>query len=135
MAEETREEKVRRITDRIHKDRGFVYDVLGFGAQLDPDYFEVYCQMHWGFFKEEPRHLDPKTRELIEIGLLAFKGMKHEVYTHSKKALRLGATMEEVLEAFEVASIGGGAPVLMEGLYALKRIHDEQQAEAESKSE
>lgn len=129
MAPETREEKVRRITERIHRDRGFVYDVLGFGAELDPDYFEVYCQMHWGFFKEEPRHLDPKTRELIEIGILAFKGMKHEVYTHTKKALRLGATMEEALEAFEVASIGGGAPVLMEGLYALKRIHDEQQGE------
>lgn len=133
MAEETREEKVKRITDRIHKDRGFVYDVLGFGAELDPDYFEVYCQMHWGFFKEDDRHLDAKTRELIEIGILAFKGMKHEVYTHTKKALRLGATMEEALEAFEVASIGGGAPVLMEGLYALKRIHDEQQAEKEGK--
>jgi AhpD family alkylhydroperoxidase len=133
MAEETREEKVKRITDRIHKDRGFVYDVLGFGAELDPDYFEVYCQMHWGFFKEKDRHLDAKTRELIEIGILAFKGMKHEVYTHTKKALRLGATMEEALEAFEVASIGGGAPVLMEGLYALKRIHDEQQAEKEGK--
>ncbi|MBT3350835.1 MAG: carboxymuconolactone decarboxylase family protein [Nitrospinaceae bacterium] len=133
MADETREEKVKRITDRIHKDRGFVYDVLGFGAELDPDYFEVYCQMHWGFFKEKDRHLDAKTRELIEIGILAFKGMKHEVYTHTKKALRLGATMEEALEAFEVASIGGGAPVLMEGLYALKRIHDEQQAEKEGK--
>jgi AhpD family alkylhydroperoxidase len=133
MAEETREEKVKRITDRIHKDRGFVYDVLGFGAELDPDYFEVYCQMHWGFFKEKDRHLDAKTRELIEIGILAFKGMKHEVYTHTKKALRLGATMEEALEAFEVASIGGGAPVLMEGLYALKRIHDEQQVEKEGK--
>ena len=133
MADETREEKVKRITDRIHKDRGFVYDVLGFGAELDPDYFEVYCQMHWGFFKEKDRHLDAKTRELIEIGILAFKGMKHEVYTHTKKALRLGATMEEALEAFKVASIGGGAPVLMEGLYALKRIHDEQQAEKEGK--
>jgi AhpD family alkylhydroperoxidase len=127
MAPETREEKVKRITDRIHKDRGFVYDVLGFGVELDPDYFEVYCQMHWGFFKEEPRHLEPKTRELIEIGILAFKGMKHEVYTHTKKALRLGATMEEALEAFEVASIGGGAPVLLEGLVALKRIRDEQE--------
>ena len=50
----------------IHKDRGFVYDVLGFGAQLDSDSFEVYSQMHYGFFKEEPRNLDPKTRELIE---------------------------------------------------------------------
>ncbi len=38
--------------------------------------------------------------------------------------------MEEALEAFEVASIGGGAPVLMEGLYALKRIHDEQTEES-----
>ena len=87
-----------------------------------------------GFFKEKPRHLEPKTRELIEIGLLAFKGMKHEVYTHTKKALRLGATMEEALEAFEVASIGGGAPVLMEGLYALKRIADEQAEEERAKS-
>ena len=130
MPPETREEKVKRITDRIHRDRGFVYDVLGFGVELDPDYFEVYCQMHWGFFKEEPRHLEPKTRELIEIGILAFKGMKHEVYTHTKKALRLGATMEEALEAFEVASIGGGAPVLLEGLVALKRIRDEQAEES-----
>ena len=32
MTEETREEKVKRITERIHGDRGFVYDVLGFGA-------------------------------------------------------------------------------------------------------
>ncbi len=134
MAEETREEKVKRITEKIHGDRGFVYDVLGFGAQLDPDYFEVYSEMHWGFFKEKPRHLEPKTRELIEIGLLAFKGMKHEVYTHTKKALRLGATMEEALEAFEVASIGGGAPVLMEGLYALKRIADEQAEEEKANS-
>ncbi|MFQ5896165.1 MAG: carboxymuconolactone decarboxylase family protein [Nitrospinota bacterium] len=128
MAPETREQKVRRITERIHHDRGFVYDVLGFGVQLDPDYFEIYSQMHWGFFKEEPRHLDPKTRELIELGILAFKGMGYSVYTHAKKALRLGATMEELLEAFEVASIGGGAPVLMEGLTALKRIAEEQAA-------
>ncbi len=130
MPQETREERVRRITEKMHKDRGFTFDYLGFGAQLDPDYFEMYSQNHWGFFKESPRHLDPKTRELIALGILAFKGMDHSCYVHSKKALRLGATMEEVLEAFEVAAIPGGVPVLYFGLRALQRIAAEQ-AEAE----
>ncbi|MBI2176768.1 MAG: carboxymuconolactone decarboxylase family protein [Candidatus Tectomicrobia bacterium] len=126
MAKETREQRVRRITQKMRKDRGFVFDYLGFGAQLDPDYFEVYSQNYWGFFKEEARHLDPKTRELIALGILAFKGMDHSCYTHAQKALRLGATMNEVLEAFEVAAIPGGVPVLYFGLRALQRIAAEE---------
>ena len=60
MAEETREEKVKRITEKIHGDRGFVYDVLGFGAQLDPDYFEVYSEMHWGFSRRSHAIWSPR---------------------------------------------------------------------------
>ena len=130
MAQETREEKVRRITEKMHQDRGFVYELLGFGAQMDPDYFEVFSQTNWGFFKEEPRYLDPKTREMIALGVLAFKGTSPMgIYTHTKKALRLGATMEELLEAFEVASIPGGPPTLMGGLRALQQIAEEAAAE------
>ena len=129
MAEETREEKIRRIKEKFHADRGFVYDMFDFGIERDPDYWEVQVQVGWGFFKEEPRYLEPKMRELIEIGVLAFRGLKYEVYTHTKKAIRLGATVEECMEAFEVAAIGGGGPVRMMGLEILKRIVDEAAAE------
>lgn len=128
---ETRKERVRRIIGRIERDGGDVDEALAFGIQLDPDYFEVYSKLRWGFFKDEPRHLDPIKREMILLAVMAYRGMREEIYIHTKKALRLGATMEQLLEVYEVGNSAGGSQVLMQGLYALKRVHDE---ETQSKS-
>ncbi len=45
-------------------------------------------------------------------------------------------TLKPTITAFEAAaSTGAGLPVLLEGLDALRRIHEEQQAKARSKGE
>ncbi len=130
---ETREQRVSRIFRKIKDDGGIVDEALAFGVGLDPDYFEAYSQLAWGFFRKEHRHWDPVRREMFMLVIMAFRGMRNEVYLHAKKALQLGATMEQLLEAFETAVIPGGSLILMEGLCALKRIHDEQQAEVKKK--
>lgn len=130
---ETREERVNRIIQKIKDDGGMVDEALAFGVDLDPDYFEAFSKLAWGFFKEEPRHWDPTRREMFMLVIMAFRGMREEVYLHAKKALRLGATMEQLLEAFETAVIPGGSLILTEGLYALKRIHDEQRGQGKKK--
>ncbi|MFC1491100.1 carboxymuconolactone decarboxylase family protein [Nitrospinota bacterium] len=55
-------------------------------------------------------------RELVVMAIMASKGMKEELYLHAKKALRLGATMEQLLEGFEVCFAPGGLALLREGL-------------------
>ncbi len=130
----TREERFRRIIERYNPYGGCVNEALAFGMSLDPEYFEAYCQGRWGFFEDKPRHWSPVHREMFMMVILAFKGMREELYMHAKKALQLGATMEQLLEAFETGVLPGGSQVLMEGLFVLKRIHDEQHAEYREKS-
>jgi alkylhydroperoxidase/carboxymuconolactone decarboxylase family protein YurZ len=125
---ETREERVRRITESIQRSMGYEDEILAFGVQLDPDYFDRYSKVFWGFFKDKPGHLDLIQRELVVIAVMAFRGMREALYEHAKKALRLGATMEQLLECFEVCVAPGGLGQLHEGLRALKRIHDEKSA-------
>jgi alkylhydroperoxidase/carboxymuconolactone decarboxylase family protein YurZ len=122
---ESREERIRRIREKIHSDNGYLDEAIDFGIELDLDYFDMYSQLHWGFFQEKFGHLEPVQRELIVMAIMAYRGMREELYEHAQKALRLGATMEQILEGFEVSVSPGGLPVLHEGLRALKRIHDE----------
>ena len=123
---ETREERVRRITEKMDRDRGYTDEALGFGARLDPDYFEPYSEIGWGFFNpDRPRHLPQKNREIIAVVVVALRGSEEDAYHHCKRALQHGSTMEEVLEAFEVSGLPGGTPHLLRGLRILKRIADE----------
>jgi len=124
--QETHEERVRRIIRKIERHGGVVDDALAFGVNLDPHYFEAYSKLAWCFFTDQPRYWDPIHRELFILVIMAFRQMREEVYLHCKKALKLGATMEQLLEAFEAGVIPGGSSILSEGLYALKRINDEQ---------
>ena len=48
------------------------------------------------------------------------------VYTHTKNALSEGATVNQMLEVFDVARFPGGGPTRMVGLNVLKRIVDEE---------
>jgi len=69
--------------------------------------------------------LPAKTRELIAIAILAFRRRENAVYLHAKRALELGATKQELLEAIETTIIPGGAPTFGTGLAALMRIEEE----------
>jgi len=65
---------------------------------------------------------------LIAIALLAYRGLENAVYEHVKRALRLGATKQELLEAIESSIVPGGATTFSTGLRALMRVDEEKKA-------
>src|ERR1700745_3914595 len=88
------------------------YDII---AKLDPEYFEklkgLYVDATFGRDGALPR----KTKELIMIGITCALNRPRGVRLHSERALNLGDSPREILEAMEVAAIPGGMPGLWLG--------------------
>jgi 4-carboxymuconolactone decarboxylase len=99
--------------------RNTAYEVI---AKLDPEYFEklkgIYVDGTFGREGMLPR----KTKELIMVGITCALGLQRGVRIHSERALTLGASPREVLEAMEVAAIPGGMPGLWLGVETLQEI-------------
>lgn len=95
------------------------YDII---AQLDPEYFEklkgIYVDGTFGREGALPR----KTKELIMVGITCALNRPRGVKLHCERALALGASPKEVLEAVEVAAIPGGMPGLWLGVETLNEI-------------
>ncbi len=95
------------------------YDVI---AKLDPEYFEKLKGLYVdGTFGREGA-LPRKTKELIMVGITCALLRPRGVRLHSERALTLGASPREVLEAMEVAAIPGGMPGLWLGVETLQEI-------------
>ena len=95
------------------------YDII---AKLDPEYFEklkgLYVDATFGRDGALPR----KTKELIMVGITCALNRPRGVKLHIERALTLGATPREALEAVEVAAIPGGMPGLWLGVETLQEI-------------
>jgi alkylhydroperoxidase/carboxymuconolactone decarboxylase family protein YurZ len=95
------------------------YDII---AKLDPEYFEKLKGLYVdGTFGREGA-LPRKTKELIMVGITCALNRPRGVRLHSERALTLGASPQEVLEAMEVAAIPGGMPGLWLGVETLQEI-------------
>jgi 4-carboxymuconolactone decarboxylase len=95
------------------------YEII---ARLDPEYFEKLKGLYVdGTFGREGA-LPRKTKELIMVGITCALNHPRGVKLHSERALALGATPREVLEAVEVAAIPGGMPGLWLGVETLQEI-------------
>ena len=95
------------------------YEVI---AKLDPEYFEKLKGLYVdGTFGREGT-LPRKTKELIMVGITCALRLQRGVRIHSERALTLGASPREVLEAMEVAAIPGGMPGLWMGVETLQDI-------------
>lgn len=131
VATETRDQKVKRLIERHVRDRNMdqrsideLYHLTHLGIETDPDFFEARLEMGWGFFKDEPRHLDHITRNMLMFVYLAYRrsvGCFHQ----GKKAVMMGATYEQMVEALEAAHAAGGGLTLHHGFGALRRMRDE----------
>ena len=95
------------------------YEII---AKLDPEYFEklkgIYVDATFGRDGALPR----KTKELIMVGITCALRAPRGVRIHSERALTLGATPREVLEAMQVAAVPGGMPGLWLGVETLQDI-------------
>ena len=95
------------------------YDII---AKLDPEYFEKLKGLYVdGTFGREGA-LSRTTKELIMIGICCALLRPRGIRLHSERALTLGASPKEVMEAMEVAAIPGGMPGLWAGVETLQDI-------------
>lgn len=95
------------------------YEVI---AKLDPDYFEHLKGLYVDATFGRDGALSRKIKEIIMIGITCALNRPRGVRLHTERALNLGATPREVLEAMEVAAIPGGMPGLWLGVETLQDV-------------
>jgi AhpD family alkylhydroperoxidase len=120
-----KQKRVKALLGRMKKERGYLQAAWTYLAEKDVDFMEAYDNLYNRGLKAG-KALPVKTRELIAIAVLAFRGNEHGVHEHIKRALNHGASKQEILEAIETSIIPGGAPTLGAGLRALMRIEEEE---------
>jgi alkylhydroperoxidase/carboxymuconolactone decarboxylase family protein YurZ len=93
-------------------------------AREDPQYAaarQPLSAVSFGAGKE----LSIKHKEMVVIGILAFRGSKDGVVAHMRRAVEHGATKRELLEAVEAAAVPGGGPTLSAGVQGLMQLEAE----------
>jgi len=98
-------------------------------AELDPEYAKHLAGLFVDGTFGRKGALPRLTKELIMVGITCALNRPRGVRLHSERALKLGATPREVLEAMEVAAIPGGMPGLWLGVETLDAIMREQDIE------
>ena len=90
-------------------------------AREDPEYVKArqpLSELSVG----EGKELSIKHREMVIIGILAFRGREDGVVAHMRRALQHGATKRELLEAIQSAAVPGGGPTFSTGVQALMKL-------------
>jgi len=87
---------------------------------LDPEYAAV---------REDLRRvamsagaLSVKVKEMIVIGILAARGLQYGVAAHMRRAIKFGATRQELFEALKAAHLPGGGMAYSVGIRALQEL-------------
>ncbi len=123
--DERRAQQAEALIARMKKARGYMYPEWELAARQDPEFVEAYNRIY-ELGLGEGRHVSAKVREFVAIALLAFRGAERSgLVAHMKRAMRLGATKEELFEVLETCLVPGGAPTFHRGLSALLEVVDE----------
>lgn len=101
--------------------RGYYFSSFEWLATKDPDFERARQEMVRRVYTPQNPVLPVKYRELIAAAILAYRNYA-SCEKHLRRALREGASMQEVIEAMEVASIPGGMPLLHFALDELMKI-------------
>jgi alkylhydroperoxidase/carboxymuconolactone decarboxylase family protein YurZ len=93
-------------------------------AREDPEYAAARAPLS-ALSVGEGKALSIKHREMVIVGILAFRGREDGVVTHMRRAVEHGATRRELLEAIYAAAVPGGGPTLSSGVKALMQLEAE----------
>ena len=119
-----RARRAEALIGRMKEARGYIYPEWEFAARQDPEFVETYNRIY-ELGLGEGRHVSAKVREFVAIALLAFRGAeKAGLVAHMERAIRFGATREEIFEILETCLVPGGAPTFHRGLSALLELKD-----------
>ena len=122
------------IVRKGERRRGFVPYWLRFMAEVDVDFLEAYERIY-ELTAVRKGALAPKFRELVVVAAVAIGGYGPGLKDHIRRALRLGATKEEVVEVLQSAYFHTGALTLVHGMIALIDVLKEmEQAETTAKA-
>ena len=90
-------------------------------AREDPEYARARLPVST-LSTGEGKELSVRHREMVIIGILAFRGRQEGVVAHMRRAIDHGATKRELLEAIQAAAVPGGGPTLSAGVKALMEL-------------
>ena len=122
MSDNNRATQSEQLIARMQAARGYIYPEWELAARMDPEFTEAYNRIY-ELGLGEGQHVSAKVREFVVIGLLAFRGADRDgLVAHMRRAIRLGATKEELFEVLEATLVPGGAPTFHRGLNALLDI-------------
>jgi len=93
-------------------------------ANEDPDYAAARGPVS-ALSVGEGKELSIKYREMVIIGILAFRGRDEGVVAHMRRAVEHGATKRELLEAVYAAAVPGGGPTLSSGVQGVMELERE----------
>ena len=120
------------IMQRIERERGFIPGEWAYIAEKDPEFWDTYNALYEKTLTDG-KALPAKTKELIVMGIMAYKNFELGVCKHAERALRLGATRQELLEAVETIIIPGGSPALRAGIAGLMMMEERERNAAKKK--
>jgi alkylhydroperoxidase/carboxymuconolactone decarboxylase family protein YurZ len=93
-------------------------------AEEDPEYVKARKPLS-DLSIGEGKELSVKHREMVIIGILAYRGRLDGVVAHMRRAIEHGATKRELLEAMQSAAVPGGGPTFATGAQALMQLDRE----------
>ena len=98
MTDADRQQQAEALIAKMKAARGYMYPEWEFAARQDPEFVEAYNRLY-ELSLGEGQHVSAKVREFVAIALLAFRGgEKAGLVAHMRRAIRLGATREEIFD-------------------------------------
>ena len=114
-------DRIDEVVSRAVEKRGYSPFWLRFMAEIDLEFLEAY-NAPYETIGARSVHLPLKFKELITVAVLAVEHEDFGMRSHIKRALRLGATKEEIVEAFQTAYFHTGALTLVHGMKVLMEV-------------
>jgi alkylhydroperoxidase/carboxymuconolactone decarboxylase family protein YurZ len=108
----------------LAEERGYHFPTFEWLGRKDPEFERARLDYVRMTYTRPGNELPVRYKELVASAILAFRGYP-SLKLHLERALREGATVREVLEAMEVASVPGGMALLHFAVDALIEIEQE----------
>ena len=110
--------EAQELIQQIFDKRGYIFEWQTFLAQQDPSFVEAYEKV-FNLVLNRQGALPSMYRELIYTAVLSSRGEGSVAKNHIRRALDLGATPQQVVEAVQTAWNPTGSVTLVHGIKAL----------------
>lgn len=108
----------------VRESRGHSFPEFEWLARFDPAYENARRGLTAAVWVPEDPALPIKYREVIASVILAMRGY-HTIDAHLRRAIENGATVRQLVEALQTATVPGGMTCLHFALPHLKALHEE----------